>query len=122
MAHRSKPSGKRQLSLGRVFAVQRETWRLSDDPQATDPEVEIVASRRTASDAADIAREAAFAFRRHGFDKPSRSWWGAEEGSFHRFRVEGPKPRTALAIAVVSGVAGLAVLALVGRSRKPKGG
>lgn len=108
----------RRPALGRVFIVRRESWRLKDDPQAVKPEVEIVASRRTASDAADIARDAAFAFRRHGFDKATRAWWGADRTSFHRFRVEGPRPRPGLAIAVVSAVAGLAVLTVLGARRK----
>jgi len=108
----------RRPALGRVFTVRRESWRLKDDPQAVKPEVEIVASRRTASDAADIARDAALAFRRHGFDKANRAWWGADRTTLHRFRVEGPKPRPALAIAVVSAVAGVAVLAVLGARRK----
>ena len=115
-SHRADSS--KRLALGRVFAVSRESWRLKDDPQLIKPQVEIVASRRTAADAADIARDAALAFRRHGFDKATRAWWGADRTSFHRFRVEGPRPRPALAIAVVSAVAGLAVLSVLGARRR----
>lgn len=115
-SHRNDGSGR--PALGRVFSVRRESWRLKDDPQAVSPQVELVASRRTASDAADIARDAALAFRRHGFDKTTRAWWGADRTTFHRFRVEGPKARTGLAIALVSAVAGLAVLTVLGARRK----
>lgn len=117
-SHRA--DGSKRPALGRVFTVTRESWRLKDDPQAVSPQVEVVASRRTASDAADIARDAAFGFRRHGYDKATRAWWGADRTSFHRFRVEGPKPRPGLAIAVVSAVAGLAVLTVLGARRKSK--
>ncbi|HEY0647960.1 hypothetical protein [Phenylobacterium sp.] len=117
-ARSHRADGSKRPALGRVFSVRRESWRLKDDPQAVSPQVEVLASRRTASDAADIARDAALAFRRHGFDKATRAWWGADRTSFHRFRVEGPKPRPALAIAVVSAVAGLAVLTVLGARRK----
>lgn len=114
--------GSRRPALGRVFTVNRESWRLKDDPQSVRPRVEVVASRRTAADAADIARDAALAYRRHGYDKATRAWWGADRTSFHRFRVEGPKARPGLAIAVVSAVAGLAVIAVLGARAKPKAG
>jgi hypothetical protein len=105
-------------ALGRVFSVRQESWRLTQDPNTTAPEVSIVASRRTAADAADLAREAAAGFRRRGFHKPSRSWWGVEDGWFHRFRVQGPGPRTtALAVAAVGLTA--AALFLAGRRQRP---
>ncbi|HEY8616359.1 hypothetical protein [Phenylobacterium sp.] len=102
--------------LGRVFSVRRETWRIDEDPRSTPPDVAIVASRRTAADAADLAREAAAAFRKRGFHKPSRSWWGVEDGWFHRFRVQGPTARTT-AVAVALGVTAAAVF-LVRRNRR----
>jgi hypothetical protein len=70
-------------ALGRIFNVTRETWRLDDDPKAVRPRREFLETRRTASDAADIAREAAVAYSRHGFHKPSGSWWAADEALFH---------------------------------------
>ena len=43
----------RKASLGRAFTVTRQSWRLTDDPRTTPPEVEVLATRRTASEAAD---------------------------------------------------------------------
>lgn len=64
------PTAKR-ASLRRVFGVTQETWALSEVPKTTAPKAAAVATRRTVADAADIAREGAAAYRRHGFHKPS---------------------------------------------------
>lgn len=117
LSHRPDPS--KRPSLGRVFNVVCETWRLKDDPKATPPEVTIVATRRSAADAADIAREAAAGYRRRGFHKPSRAWWGADETLFHRYVVHGPKARPGLALLLLSGVAAAGALALANRRRAP---
>ena len=114
------PTAKR-ASLGRVFGVTQETWALSDDPKKIAPYAAAVATRRTAADAADIAREAASAFRRHGFHKPTGAWWGADETQFHRFLVHAPRARPALALLAVSGLATLAAVALMPR-RRPRDG
>jgi hypothetical protein len=105
-------------ALGRVFNVSRETWRLTDDPKAVRPRTEVLVTRRTASDAADIAREAAEAYSRHGFHKPSGSWWAAEEALFHRFVVRAGRPGATTALVLVSGLAGLAGLAAVALARR----
>ncbi len=103
-----------------MFNVTRETWRLSDDPQAVAPETEAVVTGRTAADAADLAREAAEAHPRHGFHKPSGSWWGADETHFHRYVVHaGRRAHAAAGVLVVSGLLGLTALALA-RGRRPK--
>lgn len=111
----------KRATLGRVFNVTCETWRLTDDPQEVRPQLEVVATGRTAGEAADIARETAVVFSRHGFHKPSRAWWGADDGYFHRYVVHGPRPRPFLALFVVSGLAAGAALTLARRprSRKP---
>jgi hypothetical protein len=108
-------------TLGRIFAVTRETWALSDDPQATAPRRELLASRRTAADAADFAREAAEIFPEHGFHKPSGAWWGSEGVHFHRFVVHVGRKRTGvlLAAAGLVGVAGLAAVGLLRARRRP---
>src|SRR4051812_5571463 len=98
--------------LGRVFNVTRETWRLSDDPIAIAPQTELLSSRHTASEAADLARAAAEAFRRHGFHKPSGGWWGADETYFHRFVVRPGRRRAAVAVVIASGLLGVAAVAL----------
>ena len=108
--HRTSTS--KRAALGRVFGVTQETWGLSDDPRKTAPRITVLATRRTAADAADIAREAAASFRRHGFHKPGRAWWGADETHFHRFLVNNPKARPALALLVVSAAAAFAAVAL----------
>lgn len=112
----------RKASLGRAFTVTRQSWRLNDDPRETAPEVEVMASRRTASEAADLAREAAWSFKRYGFHKPSGAWWGADSEMFHRFMV-GPRSQQALGALLAVAVAGVAAVALSqrnsGSKRKP---
>lgn len=99
-------------SLGRVFAVVRESWLLSEDPQAIAPRTELLASRRTALEAADLAHEAAEAFDRHGFHKPSGAWWASDGVRFHRFVVRAQRPTTQGMI-VGSGLAALGAVAVV---------
>jgi hypothetical protein len=107
----ARHSLSRKASLGRAFTVTRQSWRLSDDPRTTPPEVEVLATRRTASEAADLAREAAWGFKRYGFHKPSGAWWGADGENFHRFLVRPGSRATAGALAAVA-LAGVAALAL----------
>jgi hypothetical protein len=109
----------RKASLGRAFTVTRQSWRLTDDPGVTPPEVEVLATRRSASEAADLAREAAWSFKRYGFHKPSGAWWGADGEMFHRFMVGSSSRATAGALAAVA-VAGVAALAM--SRRKPGSG
>ena len=106
--------------MGRVFAVTCETWRLSDDPQKVAPQTELMASRRSAADAADIAREAAEAFSRHGFHKPSASWWAADGTLFHRFVVHGGPRHGKTALIVGAGLAGIVAAVLTSRGRRTK--
>ena len=101
----------RKASLGRAFTVTRQSWRLADDPRITPPDVEVMATRRSASEAADLAREAAWTFKRYGFHKPSGAWWGADADSFHRFMVRPSSRATAGALAAVA-LAGVAAVAL----------
>ena len=101
--------------LGRVFAVTQETWELRDDPMAVPPQVLKLASGRTASDAADVARLAAARFTEHGFDKPSGAWWASDGQLFHRFVIHTGRRRWRGRAALVgTGIAGLAAVALVG--------
>jgi hypothetical protein len=106
----------RRASLGRAFTVTRQSWRLSDDPRATAPEVEVLATRRSASEAADLAREAAWSFKRYGFHKPSGAWWGADGETFHRFIVR-PNSRARTGALLALAVAGVAAVAI--SQRKP---
>lgn len=112
IARHKTPTAKR-ASLGRVFSVTRETWALTDDPKRIAPETAALATRRTAADAADIARESAAVFRRHGFHKPTRACWGADETHFHRFLVHTSKSRPALTLLAVSGLTAVAAVALL---------
>jgi hypothetical protein len=99
-------------SLGRVFAVVRESWLLSEDPRAIGPRTELLATRRTALEAADLAREGAAEFDRHGFHRPSGAWWASDGVRLHRFAVRSHRP-TAPRLVVGSGLAALAALAAV---------
>jgi len=108
---RKARAGAAGAGLGRVFSVRRESWRLDQDPATEPPEVAVLASRRSAAEAADLARAAASAFRKRGFHKPSRSWWGATGGRIHRFRVEGPGARATLLAAGVGVVVAAVLLA-----------
>ncbi|MBS0331615.1 MAG: hypothetical protein JSS35_02500 [Proteobacteria bacterium] len=113
-------------SLGRVFAVVRESWLLSEDPRAVAPRSELLASRRTALEAADLARDAAEAFDRHGFHKPSGAWWAAEGERFHRFAVRPQRPANPSLIlgsglVALGAVVGVALAKAVWRTdRKPR--
>jgi hypothetical protein len=118
----------RKTSLGRAFTVTRQSWRLADDPRETPPEVEVMATKRSASEAADLAREAAWSFKRYGFHKPSGAWWGADGEMFHRFLV-GPSSRATTGAALLAvALAGVAAVAITqrqssqakGRSRRPR--
>ena len=113
LRHRSV--GSRKGDLGRVFGVTRETWALSDDPKITPPRLEVLASRRTAAEAADFAREAAMACRRHGFHKPSGAWWGVDEVLFHRFIIRARQRPGRVALLVAAGLASLAAVGLAQR-------
>jgi hypothetical protein len=105
----------RKGALGRVFGVVRETWALSDDPAATPPRTTVLVSRRTAAEAADMARDAAAAFRRHGFHKPSGAWWGADDALIHRFVIHARRHRGPLVLLAAAGLAGLVAAGLARR-------
>jgi hypothetical protein len=107
----------RKASLGRAFTVTRQSWRLTDDPQVTPPEVEVMATRRTASEAADLAREAAWSFKRYGFHKPSGAWWGVDGETFHRFMVRPGSRGLAAALAAVA-LAGVGAVAISRRKQR----
>ena len=101
----------RKTSLGRAFTVTRQSWRLSDDPRETPPDVEVMATKRSASEAADLARQAAWGFKRYGFHKPSGAWWAADGEMFHRFMV-GPNARATGGAILAVALAGLAAVAI----------
>ncbi len=109
--------------LGRIFNVTRETWLLIEDPQKKPPRMELIIAARTASEAADLAREVAAEFPRHGFHKPSGAWWGADEERFHRFVVHTGRRTNAqswpLAVLALGGVAALGLVGLGLRRKKP---
>ncbi len=110
--------------LGRIFSVIRQTWLTADDPKRTKPKEAALATKRTASDAADLARDAAQAFQTHGFHKPSGAWWAAEGEHFHRFVVAPDRPRRAAPVLMGVGIAALALTvagAALG-SRRRRGG
>ena len=110
----------RKASLGRAFTVIRQSWRLVDDPRETPPEEEVLATRRSASEAADLAREAAWGFKRYGFHKPSGAWWGADGETFHRFVVRPSSQATAGAAVLAVALAGVAAVALTRRGAREK--
>lgn len=112
----SQPLVQTSNALGRVFNVTRETWRLSDDPKLTSPKVELLVTSRTASDAADFARRAAFDYKRHGFHKPSGAWWGADAEQIHRIVVHAGRRRF-VARRLGFALVGVAVLSVIGFSQ-----
>jgi len=109
-------------SLGRVFGVVRETWLLREDPRAVAPRTEVVASRRTALEAADLARDLAQAFDRHGFHKPSGAWWASDGVRLHRLSVRAQRPggTAGLLGAGVAALTGLAAVGLVGALQRAR--
>ena len=102
--------------LGRDFGVTRETWALSDDPAVKKPRREALATHRTASDAADLARNAAKANATHGFHQPSGAWWAADDRSFHRFVVH-PDRHYGRTVLIASGLLGLGLALMHQRSK-----
>ena len=113
---RRRPTISAHAPLGRVFGVLRETWRLQDDPKSSAPETIFLATGRSAAEAADLAREAAAAFRRNGFDKASGAWWAVEGELFHRITVA-PRRRRSIGLAVGLGVAGVAALLVAQKAK-----
>lgn len=109
---RHRPAIPAHHALGLGYSVVRETWDLAADPKATKPLTEVVASARSASEAADLGRAAAVSYARHGFHKPSGAWWAADERRFHRFAVR-PRRRAASLLVVGLGLASLAGLSLL---------
>jgi len=107
-------------ALGRSFVVIRETWSLADDPRRVRPAVEVLVTRKTASEAADVARFAAEGFDEHGFHKPSGAWWGSDGERFHRFAARARRPSAALLL-IGSAAIGLTA-ALLRRRNKPLAG
>jgi hypothetical protein len=80
--------------------------------------VQILVTRKTASEAADFARMAAEACPEHGFHKPSGAWWGSDGERFHRFATRGRPPSAALI--VLGGSAALGVAAALLRRKRRK--
>jgi hypothetical protein len=110
----------RKGALGRDFAVTQESWALTDDPAVVKPRRRLLASRKTASEAADLARDAVKGYRQSGYHKPSRAWWAADEGQFHRFLVHADR-RPGAALLLASGLAGVAIALIHQRNRGRKG-
>jgi len=106
---RRRPTISTHAPLGRVFNVLRETWRLDDDPKRTTPDSGFIATGRSASEAADLAREWTGRFARHGFDKASGAWWAVEGPHIHRITVA-PRRRRSVGLALGLGAAGLAAV------------
>jgi hypothetical protein len=111
---------RRSQPLGRIYGVLQQSWKLSDDPRRTPAGVQWVLTESTAAEAADLARHLAHQFPSHGFHKPSGSWWGADDGRFHRFRVRIKRPRTPAGALLVAAILGSGYLAW--RHRRPGGG
>ena len=111
---RHRPRISTHAPLGRVFSVTQQSWDLTDDPKKTPPTIEVIATGRSADEAADVARATAVTFSRQGFHKPSGAWWASEDGRFHRFVIGNRGRASATLVAgiglagVVAGAAGLA--------------
>ena len=117
LSHRRMPPS--QSPLGRVYGVTRQSWPLDADPKRDPPERLVLASGRSAAEAADIARAEATALPRHGFHKPSGAWWAVEDGRFHRYVVAARPGRKTL-IALGAGMVGLGLFALSRTKRRAR--
>ena len=100
-----------------MFSVVRQSWAISDDPKKIKPKDLPLATHRTASDAADLARDAAAAFRSHGFHKPSGAWWASDGKQFHRFVVAADRRRGSVPVIFGVGLLALALTAFGAMSR-----
>ena len=103
---RHRPRISTHAPLGRVFSVTQQSWDLTDDPKKIPPMIDVIATGRSAAEAADLARAAAVTFNRHGFHKPSGAWWASEDGRFHRF-VIGNRGQTSATLVAGIGLAGV---------------
>lgn len=103
--------------LGRVFSVIKETWRLQDDPKTVKPAVQLLTAQRSASDAADFARDVASDLAQHGFHKASGAWWGSDGQEFHRFVITARRP-AGWGLAVLPMALGFAAMIIF--SRRPR--
>ena len=115
----------RRLVLGRNHCVLRQTWPADADPHIVKPSESVLASDRTAQDAADLAREIAMLFPQHGYEKVTRCWWAKDAGSYHRFYVADQKRRPPTPVMLMVGVSAALGLAALGgaartRRRRPK--
>ena len=104
-------------SLGRVFSVTQETWKLTDDPAKVAPRRQKLITGHTASQAADFARFTAEAFSEHGFHKPSGAWWASDGVEFHRYAVHAGRRGPSAPVLLATGLAGLALASLHLRQR-----
>ena len=111
---RRRPTISTHAPLGRVFNVLRESWLLADDPKHVRPDAGFLATGRSAGEAADLAREAATRFKRHGFDKASGAWWAVDGEVFHRITVAPGRGRQ-VGLALGVGAAGLSALLVAGK-------
>jgi hypothetical protein len=114
---RHRPTVNSRTPLGRVYGVTRQSWKLEDDPARVLPRRAVIAIGRSASEAAQIAREHAAALGRTGFHKPSGAWWGVEDGLFHRF-VVAPRVHATPFMALAAGLLGVATFSLVRRRKR----
>lgn len=87
LAPHPRRGGSSREALGRNFVVVRETWRITDDPATARPRQAVLVCGHSAAEAADLGRELAARFARHGFHKASRRWWASDGVEFHRFSV-----------------------------------
>lgn len=125
---RTKPSRRRvgssgRLVLGRNHCVLRQTWPAAADPQTALPSESLLASDRTASDAADLAREVAGLFPQHGYEKVTRCWWAKDAENYHRFYVSEQKKKASpiMLMVGVSAALGLAAMGGAARTRGRRG-
>src|SRR5262245_2039503 len=122
-AGKRRPNPPKRLVLGRNYCVLRQTWPASDDPETVQPAESLLASDRTASDAADLAREVAALFPQHGYEKVTRCWWAKDSKNYHRFYVAEQKPRPSGPVMLMVGLSaalGLAAIGGAARTRKRK--
>lgn len=107
-------------TLGRVFNVTQESWKLTDDPAKARPRRLVLTTNHTASEAADFARFTAESFEEHGFHKPSGAWWASDGTDFHRFAVHAGRRGPSAAVLITTGVAGLALAAFHLTRNRPR--
>ena len=91
-----------RASLGRDSSIVRLTWGAGEDVGEATPSRTVLATSRTASQAAALASSLASLAAAHGYEKATGAWWAKDEDGQHRFLIEKAEPKRGRALATLA--------------------